>query len=343
MVGQQISSFGSWTSPITADVAVAETGSLSQPRIDGDNIYWIEGRPLEKGRNIVVARAADGTTRDVTTAPFSVRSQVYSYGGGAYAVSNNVVYFVNFGDNQIYQQGASGVPTKITSSANCLFADICIDAARNRLIAIKEERPNGDVIKAIHTLVAIDIATGREATLDSGCDFYSSPTLNVDGSKLAWLSWQHPNMPWTSTYLNVAGLDQAGTLTDKQIVQGGSESIFQPQWSPDGRLYFISDRTDFWNLYRWNASGVEHILARDAEFGVPQWLLGLSTYAFMSPEILIYSFVKNGSWRLGRLELPRLIAHDYPMEFSSLSGVQATATTIVIRYATVTSPQETTR
>jgi hypothetical protein len=127
------------------------------------------------------------------------------------------VYFVNFGDNQIYQQVAGGAPTKITSSANCLFADICVDVARNRLIAIREEHPNGDVIKAIHALVAIDIATGREATLDSGYDFYSSPTLNVDGSKLAWLSWQHPNMPWTSTYLNVAGLDQAGTLTDKQI------------------------------------------------------------------------------------------------------------------------------
>ena len=204
-----------------------------------------------------------------------------------------------------------------------MFADICVDATRNRLIAIKEKRPNGDVIKAIHTLVAIDIATGREATLDSGCDFYSSPTLNVDGSNLAWLSWQHPNMPWTSTYLNVAGLDQAGTLTDKQIVQGGSESIFQPQWSPDGRLYFISDRTDFWNLYRWNASGVEHILARDAEFGVPQWQLGLSTYAFTSPDNLIYSFVQNGTWRLGRLDIPTLIAHDYPMEFSSLSGVHA--------------------
>src|SRR5215831_16192625 len=174
MVGQQAGSFGSWTSPITADVAVAETGSLSEPRIDGDNIYWIEGRPLEKGRNVVVARAGDGTIRDITPSPFNVRSQVYSYGGGAYAVSNNVIYFVNFGDNQIYQQVAGGVPTKITSSANCLFADICVDAARNRLIAIKEERPNGDVIKAIHTLVAIDIATGREATLDSGWDFYLS-------------------------------------------------------------------------------------------------------------------------------------------------------------------------
>ena len=155
---------------------------------------------------------------------------------------------------------------------------------------------------------------------------------------LAWLSWQHPNMPWTSTYLNVAGLDPAGTLTDKQIVQGGSESIFQPQWSPDGRLYFISDRTDFWNLYRWNASGVEHILARDAEFGVPQWQLGLSTYAFTSPDNLIYSFVQNGTWRLGRLDIPTLIAHDYPMEFSSLSGVHASATTVVLRCATMTSP-----
>ena len=163
MVGQQISSFGSWTSPITAGVAVAETGSLSEPRIDGDNIYWIEARPLEKGRNIVVARAADGTIRDATPPPFSVRSQVYSYGGGAYAVNNNVLYFVNFGDNQIYQQVAGGVPTKITSSANCLFADICVDVARNRLIAIREERPNGDVIKAIHALVAIDIATGGPA------------------------------------------------------------------------------------------------------------------------------------------------------------------------------------
>ena len=138
MLGQQINSFGSWTSPITAGVAVAETGSLSEPRIDGNNIYWIEARPLEKGRNIVVARAADGTIRDVTPSPFSVRSQVYSYGGDAYAVSNNVMYFVNFGDNQIYQQVAGGVPTKITSSANCLFADICVDAARNWLIAIKD-------------------------------------------------------------------------------------------------------------------------------------------------------------------------------------------------------------
>ena len=157
VMARQTGSFGSWTSPITADAVVAETGSLSEPRIDGDDIYWIEGRPLEKGRNVVVTRAADGTIRDITPPPFNVRSQVYSYGGGAYAVSTGVVYFVNFGDNQVYQQAAGGAPTKVTSNANCLFSDLCVDIARNRLIAIREERPNGDVIRAIHTLVAIDI------------------------------------------------------------------------------------------------------------------------------------------------------------------------------------------
>src|SRR5262249_53883790 len=129
-----------------------------------------------------------------------------------------------------------------------------------------------------------------------------------------------------------------GELIGKKVIQGGSESIFQPQWSPDGRLYFISDRTDFWNLYRWSAAVVEHVLARDAEFGGAQWNLGLSTYAFLSQDVLIYSFVQDGTWRLGLLEVPTLIARDFPTVFSSLSGVRALANTIVVRYATTASP-----
>jgi dipeptidyl aminopeptidase/acylaminoacyl peptidase len=343
MANRLTGSFGSWSSPITADAVVAQSVSLSDPRIDGDDVYWIEGRPLEKGRNVIVARAADGTIKDVTPAPFDARSQVYGYGGGAYAVHGGVVYFVNVvpppgRDNQIYRQVPGAAPTKITSNSASLFADICVDAGRNRLIAIREERPNGDVINAINTLVVIDIATGHETTLESGYDFYSSPVLSPDASKLAWLSWRHPNMPWTSTYLNVASIDKAGALTDKQIIGSDSESIFQPQWSPDGNLYFISDRTDFWNLYRWSSSGAKHILERDGEFGVPQWNLGLSTYAFVSPDVMIYSFVKDGTWRLGRLDIPTLRASDYPTEFSSLSSVRATARTVVVRCASPTSP-----
>jgi dipeptidyl aminopeptidase/acylaminoacyl peptidase len=340
VASKQTGSFGSWASPITADAVVAGALSLLEPRVVDDNIYWIEARPLAKGRNVIVMRTPNGRVRDVTPPAFNARTQVYSYGGGAYAVKNHVVYFVNFSDNQIYQQAAGSTPTKITSNPGCLFADICIDAARNRLIAIREERLNDDAINAIHTLVAVDISTGRETTLDSAYDFYSSPTLNADGSKLAWLSWRHPNMPWTSTYLNAANINQAGTLAGKKIVQGGGpESIFQPQWSPDGRLYFVSDRTDFWNLYRWNSIEVEHILARDAEFGVPQWNLALSTYAFLSRDVMLYSFVQNGTWRLGRLDLRTLVAHDYPTEFSSLSYVCASATKAVARYATTRSPR----
>jgi hypothetical protein len=300
MANRQIGSFGSWNSPIVADTVSAESVSLSAPQIDGDNVYWIEGRPREKGRNVVVVCAVDGTIKDVTPPPFDAQSQVYGYGGGAYSVHDGVLYFVNFvprpgSDNQIYRQAPGGAPTKITSNPESLFADLCVDASRNRLIAIREERPNGDGINAINTLVAVDIATGHETILENGSDFYSSPVLSPDGSKLVWLTWRHPNMPWTSTYLNVASIDQAGALADKRVVGSGSESIFQPQWSPDGKLYFISDRTNYWNLYRLSGSGAEHILARDAEFGVAQWNLGLSTYAFLSPDTMIYSFAKDGA------------------------------------------------
>jgi len=337
MTGKRTGAFGSWNSPITADAVVQEAVSLAEPRLDGDAIYWIEGRPREKGRNVVV-RAAHGDIADVTPAPFDARSQVHSYGGGAYAVRDGTVYFVHFRDNQLYRQAPNRPPAKLTSSPACLFADILIDAGRNRLIAVREERPNGDVVNAINTLVAVDLATGTETTLDSGWDFYSSPALSPDGNRLAWLSWRHPYMPWISTYLHVADFDAAGALKNRQTLAGGHEvSILQPQWSPDGRLFFLSDATDFWNLYRWNGPAAEPLLARDAEFGAPQWQFGASTYAFVSAETMIYSFTRDGKWFVGRLDLPTLTASDYPAEFTSISGVRAAGNTVVLRYSTPSS------
>src|SRR5262249_40754598 len=156
---------------------------------------------------------------------------------------------------------------------------ICVDAANDRLIVVKEERPNGDVINAVNTLVAVDVGTGTETTLDDGFHFYSSPVLRPDGGKLAWLSWSHPNMPWTSTQLNLADIDARGLTNKRAVVADNSVSVFQPQWSPDGTLYFISDASNFWNIYCWNGSSAEAMLERDAEFGVPQWVFGSSTYA----------------------------------------------------------------
>jgi len=339
MANQRTGSFGSWSSPITADAVVTAAVSLAEPRIEGDTIYWIEARPLEGGRNVIVRRTADGTIDDMTKAPFYARSQVHSYGGGAYAVDAAIIYFVDFGDNQIYRQTADTPPIKITSSPTCLYADICVDARRNRLIVVREERPNGDVIHAVNTLVAVDIATGHETILDNAYDFYASPALSPDGSRLAWLSWRHPNMPWTSTRLTTADVGAAGDLTNKRLVPStDSESIFQPQWSPDGTLHLISDRTDFWNLYRWDGSTLENILARTADFGVPQWNFGLSTYAFVSAQTIVYSFTVGGMWYLGRLDTRTLSAYDYPTEFASLSGVRATTKKIVLRCSTPASP-----
>ena len=337
MAGKQTGAFGSWSSPITADAVVQEAVSLAEPRIDGDAVYWIEGRPREKGRNVIV-RALGGEIADVTPAPFDARSQVHSYGGGAYAVRGGTVYFVHFLDNQLYRLDAGKAPVKLTASPDCLFADIVIDAGRDRLIAVREQRPNGDVIHATNTLVAIDLATGAETTLDSGWDFYSSPALSPDGKRLAWLSWRHPSMPWISTFLQVAELDSAGAVKNLQTIAGGDQvSLLQPQWSPDGTVFFISDETDFWNLYRWSGSTAEAVLPRDAEFGAPQWVFAASTYAFFSRETMIYSFTRDGRWFLGRLELPTLSARDYSTEFASISGVRAAGGTVVMRCSTPAS------
>jgi dipeptidyl aminopeptidase/acylaminoacyl peptidase len=345
---KQSAPFGSWNSPITADAVVIETLQLSEPRPDGKDVYWIEGRP-PLGRGVIVVRSEIGDIADVTPPGFDARSQVYSYGGGAYTVHQGTVYFVHYSDNQIYKQSSHrtgagqivwGAPTKITSRPNSLFADLCVDSTRNRLIAIKEDRPNpDDAINATHTLVAIDINSGNEIVLDTGFDFYSSPALNPDGSKLAWLCWSQPNMQWTSSYAFVATFDQAGQLRNKHSVAGGpAESVFQPQWSPSDDLYFVSDRAEFWNLYRLNGISVEPVLQRQAEFAIPQWHLGESTYAFLSADKMVYSYTEDGIWRLGALDTSTLTAAEYDTKFSSITGVRATAGAVVIRCSTPAQP-----
>jgi dipeptidyl aminopeptidase/acylaminoacyl peptidase len=339
MANKRTGTFGSWSSPITAEIVAAAAVPLSEPRVDGEDIYWIEGRPLERGRGVIMLRRADSTPTCVTKDPFDARTQVHSYGGGAYAVENGIIYFVNYSDGQIYRQtGADAAPAQITSSRSAFFADLCVDRRRNRLIAVKEERPNGDVVKAINKLVAVDIASGTEMVLDDAYDFYSSPNLSTDGCKLAWLGWRHPDMPWMCTHLYVADVDAHGLVNKRRIGSGTNESIFQPQWSPDGRLYFISDRTGFWNIYRSDGPGVQEMLRRDAEFGVPQWIFGLSTYAFVSAETLIYCFTKQGSWYLGRLDTRTLAANDFISEFASLAGLRATKKSAVVLCSSATAP-----
>jgi WD40 repeat protein len=298
--------YGSWKSPITSDLIVSETIGLSQPRIDGDDVYWIEMRPSERGRQVIVRHTSDGNRADVNPPEFNARTRVHEYGGGDYVVHDGAVYFSNFADQQIYRQSGDAKPERITTECaddRVRYADATVDVERDRLIAVREDHRQSDQ-QAENSVVAISIKDGATTVLASGNDFYSSPRLSPDGSRLAWLTWNHPNMPWDGCELWVGEIFADGSIADANRVTGGArESIFQPEWSPDGSLQFISDRTGWWNIYRINADGsAEELCAMEAEFGAPQWVFGLSTYAFESAEKIVCAFVEQGLWSLGTID-----------------------------------------
>ena len=296
-----IAPHGSWRSPITADLIVAGAVTPGQVAWDGPDVYWVEMRPAEGGRMVVVRRSASGETNDVTPAPYSVRTRVHEYGGGAFLVDGGTVYFSNFADQRLYRQDPGRDPRPITPEEPLRYADGIIDRRRERIICVREDHSGtGEPVNAI---VAVDITGDHsQVTLFSSSDFCSTPRLSPDGNSLAWLAWDHPNMPWDGTELLVAPLDEAGRLRPARVVAGGkSESIFQPQWSPAGELHFVSDRSGWWNLYRWRAGEVQPVAVRKAEFGKPQWTFGSATYGFLDEDRIACGYNTNGAWNLGIL------------------------------------------
>ena len=257
MKEKQIAPYGSWKSPITAQAVVQQNTRLLQLALDGDDIYWLEQRPQEKGRYVIVRRTPDGAVVDVNPAPFNARSRVHEYGGASFIVDDGVVYFSNFEDQRLYRQEPGSSPEPLTPETAWRYADAVLDHRRRRLICVGEDHTQAPK-EASNAIVSVSLDTGQVSLLASGNDFYSSPRLSPDGDRLAWLTWSHPNMPWDGCELWVAGLDAAGAVAAPELVAGGrDESIFQPEWSPEGVLYFISDRSGWWNLYRWRAGQVE--------------------------------------------------------------------------------------
>jgi dipeptidyl aminopeptidase/acylaminoacyl peptidase len=304
MTEKQVAPYGSWRSPITSDLIVSATVSLSDIALDSGDTYWVESRPSERGRNVIVRRTPDGQIKDVTPAGFNARTRVHEYGGGAYAVSAGKVYFSNFTDQRIYRQATGSAPRPVTLSENMYYADGVIDSARNRMICVREDH-TAPGRESVNTIVSINLDGDEAGTvLVSGNDFYSSPRLSPDRNRLAWLTWNHPNMPWDGTELWVGELNDDGTLGGAELIAGGvAESIFHPLWSPDAVLYFVSDRTGWWNLYRWRERRVEPLYEMHAEFGAPQWGFRMSTYEFESSDRLLCAYNDQGSWSLASLDL----------------------------------------
>jgi dipeptidyl aminopeptidase/acylaminoacyl peptidase len=330
--------YGSWRSPITSDLIVAQSIALSEVRLDGSDVYWLEGRPQEQGRYVVV-RGGERPT-DLTPPPLNARTRVHEYGGGSWAVADGTVYFSNFADGRLYRlpRGATEpqalTPAPSAHGQQWRYADSVIDARRNRWIGVREDHTGEG--EAINAVVAVALEGGEPGRiLASGHDFFCSPRLSPDGNRLVWLAWDHPNMPWNGTTLYLADVADSGAVGEPQPIAGGpAESIFQPEWSPDGAaIVFVSDRSGWWNLSRYElAAGTTRALApMAAEFGLPQWQLGASTYAFARPDRIVCAYSGTGLGKLAVLELASgtLTALDLP--FTDFGSVKAAGDRVVFR------------
>jgi dipeptidyl aminopeptidase/acylaminoacyl peptidase len=328
--------FGSWRSPITAQMLVEKSARFGDMSLDGDTLYWVETRPQEQGRYVIVRRTADGQIEDVLPPPFSARTTVHEYGGGALLASAGIVYFTNYTDQRLWRL-TPGQPTPLTAESKLRFADFVHDPSHNRLISVCEDHTRGDHEPA-NRIVAVDLATGKVSPLIEGADFYSTPRLSPDGRQLAWVSWNHPNMPWDDTKLSVAPIANDGTLGKPRLVAGGAEeSVLQPSWSPGGTLYFVSDRTNWWNLYADRDGRAKAILPMDAEFGVPQWVFGASTYGFLPDGHILASYNRGGEWRPALIDPQSGQHNDLKLSYSVISSLEVGRNR---SYLTASSPTE---
>jgi dipeptidyl aminopeptidase/acylaminoacyl peptidase len=320
--------YGSWKSPITSALIVADAINIEWPAqvaLDGKDVYWVETRPTENGRTVIVRWSPDGTVMDVTPPMFSARTRVHEYGGGAFTVEDGTVYFCNFIDQRLYRQDPGGMPQPITPEADLRYADGIIDRRQRRIICVCEDHTK-EGHEATNSLVGIRLdGVGGRQTLLSGNDFYASPRISPDGSRLAWLTWNHPNMPWDSSELWVGDIGAAGSVDHEQRIAGGvNESICQPKWAPDGTLYFVSDRTGWWNIYRWKEGRVEIRCRMEAEFGVPHWSFGTSTYGFESAGSIICAYIRDGSSYLATLDTSTRQIRTIDIPYTSIAFLKAT-------------------
>lgn len=307
-----IASYGTWESPISAEMIAEGSNAFAGLLIDGDSTYWCESRPSNKGRCTLVRRDASGNIQDVTTPDFNVRTFVHEYGGGAFTVHQGIVYASNAADHALYIIKPDCEPVKLTQGQTIeksgekpqwqgtRFADLRM--TKHGLIAIAEEHTPGRPVE--NFLALINLESGSHKKLASGYDFYASPAINSKGNKIAWLCWNLPNMPWTKTELWTAELDETDLLKNSCRIAGeGYESILQPQWSPEDTLYFITDRDrGWWNIHRFQNGRIENACPIEAEMGDPLWIFDKSAYAFLNGQIF-FSYNRDGVVKLGILNL----------------------------------------
>lgn len=316
--------FGGWLSPLSAAQVAGASPKYGDIRLDDQYLYWVESLPEQGGRQAIFRADFSGNVRQLLPSPFDARSRVHEYGGGVFAVGGRELFFSNRSDDGIYRLTGDSDPVLLTRRENFRYADLQFDQHRHSLIAVREDH-SAPGREAQNCIVAIPLHNpAAEQVLLSGNDFYASPSFNPAGSRLCWLAWDHPDMPWDQCRLWIAETDAAGAVRNPQPVAGGSqESIFQPQWSADGDLYFVSDRSGWWNLYRLVSGKIEALCEMPAEFGLPQWVFGMSTYAFIGKDQLACTFSEDGKWHLALLDVKSKSLRRIPTSFTDITQLRS--------------------
>ncbi len=287
--------FGSWASPISSDLLVAGAVRLGQLSVAGDDVYWVEGRPEEAGRQVLVRRTSAGDVTDLVPPGFGVRTLAHEYGGLAYGVApDGSIYFSNFEDQRVYRiDPPAGAPVAITAEPSIArsvrYADHAVSPDGLWLLCVRERHLGASATEVVNDIVVLSLDDDASPTVVAeGHDFFAAPRWSPDGRSLCWLQWDHPDMPWDATVLCSASFEVGSTghvtVADLSVVAGGpGESVSQPRWSPSGELHFASDRTGWWNLYRAGAP----VAPDQAEFSGPDWIFGQHRYDFAADGTLV--------------------------------------------------------
>jgi dipeptidyl aminopeptidase/acylaminoacyl peptidase len=332
-----VAPYGSWESPFPISLLTAGAVALSEIKAAGGVRWWLEGRPDEKGRQVLIRRDPDGMETRLSPEGFNVRTRVHEYGGAPYLVDGDLAVVSDFSTGRLNRIVASGEVEPFTPERAWRYADLILDRARDRLIAVREDHEKATLERhgeAENAIVGIDLASGEISVLVDGADLYSAPRLSPDGTKLAWLEWRHPNMPWDGTTLRLAPIGDDGSIGEGQTVAGGqSDWISQPRWSPDGVLHFAAEPGDWMNLFRFVDGRVEAVTDLEAEFVYPDWQFGFSNYGFRADGSIVAIARSGGRDRLYRVGPEPLAIHEIEVPFTEMSSLAVDGHHVVFRSA----------
>lgn len=322
---------GFWPSPLTAEAMAQQSGKVSELQMLGNSTFWIESRPQEGGRNALMCKKSDALF-EVTPKNISVRTRIHEYGGAPYLATALGVFFVNDEDQRVYflARGAEATPLALTPSGHYRYADFYFDTRRQLLWAVREDATLSSQ-NPTSQIISICLETGEINVRVEGDDFYSNPQLSPNGEELVYLSWNHPDMPWQASACFLATLDSKGMVINKKHIAGGRHegensqpvSVFSPKFSPKGDLFLVDDRSNWWNLYRYNGRDLECLLAMAAEFATPQWVFGMSTYDFISTKEIAATYTQNGQWHLGIIDIKSGELHPIHTPFTDIQQIRA--------------------